>query len=270
MFALPRILLPVDFSERSIDAAQYATALAARLHSAIHLIHVVDLRVYGVYGLADDASPHPAQEQMDGFLADSLRGFTVKRTLLYGDPAREIVKYAESENIEMIILPTHGYGPFRQLLLGSVTAKVLHDAHCPVWTGVHAEGAATPKPVRFNRVLCALDPSNGDYRALAWAWDFAAKMGGQVRIVHCLPPIPAPDTAGQAKEEIRKAQENIGSSAEVQLLAGEVAEAVHAAAKEWDADLTVISRGVASGLLGRLRTRTYSIIRESPCPVVSV
>jgi nucleotide-binding universal stress UspA family protein len=290
MFALPRILLPVDFSERSIGAAQYAKALACRFHSELHFVHVVDLRVYGLYGLGNNevaalefvpGCQQAAQHEMDGFLAGELRNLNVKRALLYGDPAHEIVKYAGSEKADLIVLPTHGYGPFRRFLLGSVTAKVLHDAQCPVWTGVHMEETPKTDSVSFGRIMCALDPWNGDYNALSWAWQFGREMGGQVKIVHALPPIYAPDSldfdddikkyvAGEAVSEIRKAQQSVGSKAEVQILTGDAPKAVCAAAKDWNADLVVISRGVASEFLGRLRSRSYSIIRESPCPVVSV
>ena len=53
-------------------------------------------------------------------------------------------------------MPTHGYGIFRSMLLGSVTAKVLHDAACPVWTGVHVE-ETPPNSAAFERILCAVD-----------------------------------------------------------------------------------------------------------------
>lgn len=214
-------------------------------------------------------------------MPDELRNCNVKRVLLYGDPAHEIVKYAGSEKADLIILPTHGYGPFRRFLLGSVTAKVLHDAQCPVWTGVHIQEIPKVEAVSFGRIMCALDPSNGDNNALSWAWQFGREVGGEVRIIHALPPIYSPDAidfgveikndiAAQAESEIRAAQQSIGSTAEVQIVAGEAPIAVCAAARDWNADLVVISRGVASEFLGRLRSRSYSIIRESPCPVVSV
>jgi nucleotide-binding universal stress UspA family protein len=282
--------LPVDFSGRSIGAAQHAKALACRFHSELHLVHVVDLRVYGLYGFGNNevaalefvpGCQQATQHEMDGFLAGELRNLNVKRALLYGDPAHEILKYASSEQADLIVLPTHGYGPFRRFLLGSVTAKVLHDAQCPVWTGVHMEETPKADSLSFGRIMCALDPWNGDYNALSWAWQFGREMGGQVKIVHALPPIYAPDSldfgddikkhvAADAESEIRKAQQSVGSKAEVQILTGDAPKAVCFAAKDWNADLVVISRGVASEFLGRLRSRSYSIIRESPCPVVSV
>ena len=143
MLDLERILLPVDFSERSYGAARYAKALACRFQSELHVLHVLDLRIYGMLGLGMDESTASAfapeqriaaDSKLEAFLAEDLQGLSVKRVLLVGDPGREIVKYAHSHKFGLIVLPTHGYGPFRQFLLGSVTAKVLHDADCPVWT----------------------------------------------------------------------------------------------------------------------------------------
>ena len=100
-----------------------AKALACVFHSELHLLNVVDLRVYGMYGMGNDEDAatrfgmgckQEAQENMGGFLEDELRNLNVKRVLLYGDPAREIVKYAASEKVNLIVLPTHGYGPFRR------------------------------------------------------------------------------------------------------------------------------------------------------------
>ncbi len=57
-----------------------------------------------------------------------------------GDPASLIIDYTNDNGIDLICLPTHGYGTFRRALLGSVTAKVLHDAGIPVWTSAHSAG----------------------------------------------------------------------------------------------------------------------------------
>jgi len=59
--------------------------------------------------------------------------------LLKGDPAECIVRVAQENAVDLIVMPTHAHGRFRRFLLGSVTAKVLHDTDCPVLTGVHHE-----------------------------------------------------------------------------------------------------------------------------------
>src|ERR1700688_4681003 len=92
------------------------------------------------------------------------------------------------------MMPTHGYGPFRALLLGSVTAKVLHDAHCPVWTGVHAEMMMAHSPDRCKRGLCALDtevdtrvgPDGNAGHILQWASEFASGQHMELIVVHAV------------------------------------------------------------------------------------
>ena len=82
-----------------------------------------------------------AERDLNAFEPDALAGLNVRRLLLHGDPASKIVELAREEHVDLIAMPTHGYGPFRRFILGSNTAKVLHDADCPVWTGVHIEEA---------------------------------------------------------------------------------------------------------------------------------
>src|SRR5262249_15656123 len=95
--------------------------------------------------------------RLESFMADGLNELRPKKVVLQGDPAKTIVSYAPSEHIDLIVMPTHGYGPFRRSILGSVTAKVLHDADCPVFTGAHME-QATPIVARtFQNILCGID-----------------------------------------------------------------------------------------------------------------
>jgi hypothetical protein len=68
------------------------------------------------------------------FLKSEFHNIPTTRLMREGDPARAIIEYAEDEKVDLIMMPTHGYGPFRRFLLGSVTAKVLHDVKCAVWT----------------------------------------------------------------------------------------------------------------------------------------
>ena len=74
----------------------------------------------------------------------------------------------------------------------------------------------------------------------------------------------------RAKDDIEKLQRNVGTHAEVDLEMGDISKSVSLAAENLKADLMVIGRGAAAGVLGRFRTHAYAIIRQSPCPVVSV
>ena len=172
MFSLAKILIPIDFSERCLGATRYVIPLAEHFHSEINLLHVLppfegsdEVGVDGdTVGEIMAARQAKAQKQLDDFLNAALHHLRVKRTLLNGDPAPRIVEWRLRERSDLIMMPTHGYGPFRRLLLGSVTAKVLHDTNCPVWTGVHLEQGPPVEWSTLGRIACAVDLSPSSER----------------------------------------------------------------------------------------------------------
>jgi hypothetical protein len=74
-----------------------------------------------------------------------------------GDPAEVILRAAEEERINLIVMPTRGYGPFRRFLLGSVTAKFCMTRGARVFTGKHVAGVESRSPTPDQRVACAVD-----------------------------------------------------------------------------------------------------------------
>jgi nucleotide-binding universal stress UspA family protein len=283
------ILLPVDFSERSQGAVRYAEALRARFGCRIHLLHVLPPPHYEFGAMEVGGAvleelfrsrAEQAQKDLDRFLDAELPVGTVDRVLLEGDPAAKIVEYAHDQGADLIVMPTHGYGTFRRFILGSVTAKVLHDADCPVWTGVHLEAHSVDE-IHFRHVVAALDLGPQSERALMWASRFAAETGAKLTVVHAAPNLEAhageffdPEWQQQMRktitEELGALQQRLGTRAEVRVGQGEPAAAVCGMLEELKGDLLVIGRGSAAGVFGRLRANAYSIIRMSPAPVVSV
>lgn len=290
MFPLTKILLPVDFSERCLGAARYSEALAAHFHAEITLLNVLEPIRYEFSTLEFGGTVMndlvagravQAQKQLEGLLEQELEGVRVARVLLDGDPARKIVEYALSQRMNLIALPTHGYGPFRRFILGSVTAKVLHDADCPVWTGVHLEQAPRVDAIAFRSIVCALDLGPQSRKALSWAAEMAVEFKARLVLVHAHPCIEsrpgeyfdhdlAADLARSAREELEKLRGDAAAEADLVVEGGDAPQVVCRAAEAHHADLLVIGRGSAAGLFGRLRTNAYAIIRQSPCPVVSV
>jgi nucleotide-binding universal stress UspA family protein len=290
MLSLPRVIAPVDFSERSPGAARYAGRLACHFHSELTLLHVLDSGAYevGAYEFTGPVvSGLPAERQSEAevllanFLPDEFRNMNVRRTVLSGDPAGEIVEFAHSERASLIVIPTHGYGPFRRFILGSVAAKILHDADCPVFTGVHIPDASDDLR-SFRKILCAVDFCPQSEKALRWASNFADEFQAQLIVAHITPslegrtyeyfdPTWRDHLALSAREQIEEMQKSAGTSADVFINgSNSIPQAVSSAASELDADLVVIGRAASGGMLGRLRTNAYSIIRQSPCPVVSI
>lgn len=283
-----KILLPVAFSAPCQGAAQYAEALACHFHSQLVLLHVVaPIPTYW----APDAvvmSPEVTEEaveqskaELDRFPADGLKGISVTRLVEEGDPARQIVDYAHNQNVDLIVMPTHGYGPFRRFLLGSVTAKVLHDVSCPVWTGPHMEDTPDYSRISFQNVLCAIDLGEHSRAVLQWAAEFAGEYGAELNIVHAIPastvsvggfyfdPEWRNHVVNEARDRIAYLTEDLKVTGGVLVETGEVAHVVRSTAAELKSNLVVIGRTHTGGL-GRLRANAYAIIRDTPCPVAAV
>jgi nucleotide-binding universal stress UspA family protein len=277
MQSLSGILLPVDFSERSVGAAHYAGSLACHFGAELTLLHVLIPPQYE-FGAVDIAGSmlaelcrdraQQAHQDIESFLASELAGLRVRRVVLEGDPASTIVEFAHNQQTDLIVMPTHGYGPFRRFILGSNTAKVLHDADCPVWTGVHLEDAPAALSIPIGNILCAVDMGPQSSKTLFWAARLAQEFGARLTLLHVT--ACGPDVNLAAGEELRRLQGFVGAEADLAIETGEPARVICAAAERLKADVLVIGRGSAAGVFGRLRTNAYAIIRQSPCPVVSV
>jgi nucleotide-binding universal stress UspA family protein len=278
VLTIKRILFPVDFSEQCLGAARYVEALAGRFEAEIMLLHAV---LNGEDTLAEELVSG-RETRLNLFLADELKYFTTHRQCVPGDPASEIVQAARSWKPDLIAMPTHGGGAFRRLLLGSVTAKVLHDVACPVWTAIHAEQAPVLEQITCTKVMCAVDLGDRSRSIVEWAASLAREYDAPLGIVHAIPPVEASaaaryldqeyvvDLTVAAKCRIAAIQGVAGTDAEVFVDAGETSRIVRCAAKHFQANVLVIGRHSQQGLAGHLRHNAYSILRESPCPVISI
>lgn len=290
MIAFNRILFPTDFSAENLAVVPAVEAMAKRFGSDVTVLHVIDFPS-GFYGAPEAAAwsalvnatrlLEEGRARLEQFVAQQFRDVRVSAEVEPGDAATRIVNCAEQHQADLIMMPTRGYGRFRAMLLGSVTAKVLHDAHCPVWTGVHAQELTAHPPQRWKRMLCALEAGGGDLPILRWTANFACEQQLQVRLVHAVEGADAAITKQTdpsmyeflfdvARQQIAKSQTEAGTNFDVCLQAGAVGPAVRQAAIGQQSDLIVIGRGVLQRTLGRLRSSAYSIIRQAPCPVISI
>lgn len=278
------ILFPVDFSDRCHASIPLVTSWARRFNSKLTLLHTIQIPI-SAYGGADG---YPIIIDVPGLeanakerLADVDMGIPVDRIVKVGDPAFETVQYAEKNGVDLIMMPTHGYGTFRSLLLGSVVAKVLHDAHCPVWTSAHTEEFSTPAGTDIRNILCAIEMGTGTAELIRDASGLANACGAKLRLVHA---VPAAETRPEkyldtdfrealikmSREEIAVLQQHEGTNLDLCVEGGEVSHVVRDAATKFGADLVVIGRGKMHATFGRLRSNDYAIIRDSPCPVLSI
>jgi nucleotide-binding universal stress UspA family protein len=177
------------------------------------------------------------------------------------------------------MMPTHGVGKFRNLLLGSVTAKVLHDATCPVWTAAHVDTQSASSVPR--RILCAVDGSPTTPALARWACDLARAFRANLAALHVIAPIsdwPSLESERRLQEQLRDgARERIGSmlsasgvDAPLRIAVGDIVQCVSEESRQEQADLVVVGRGAIAEPFGRLRAHAFGIIQRSPCPVISV
>lgn len=267
MFPPKKILFPVDFSENCIAAARMVETFAGHFQSEITLLHAREPATYNE--LMPDMQE--IRRRLDNFLAPEMKYFDLKRVLVRGNAAAAIIEQSARDGSDLIMLPTHGFGHFRRFLIGSVAAKVLHDARCPVWTSVHIERIPQLEEIKFRNVLCAVDFGRQTCAALRYAAQFARHFEANLTVLHVATGAAASemdmDTAESSLEELLRDQQ---LHADIQIIDDEVPPAVRKMAEALRADLVVIGRSTDDGMLGRLRTNAYSIIRQSPCPVISV
>jgi nucleotide-binding universal stress UspA family protein len=150
MMALQHILVPTDFSEPSEAAVRYGKAFADNFGAALTLLHVIEpLSIYAwtspegslpaLASVRDDLE-NSAREHLQRILTGAERDrYRAKLVLLDGSPFLEIIRFARSQDVDLIVMGTHGRGPIAHMLMGSVAEKVVRKAPCPVLTVRHPE-----------------------------------------------------------------------------------------------------------------------------------
>jgi nucleotide-binding universal stress UspA family protein len=133
-----RILLPTDGSEGAKRAVEHALELAEKFDAELHVLNVVDVRSKStadmwtdVLGELEDAGKEIAEEIVEE--ADE-RGIDAKPEVIKGVPSREIVSHAEEDDVDLIVMGTHGRTGLDRVLVGSVAEKVVRTANVPVMT----------------------------------------------------------------------------------------------------------------------------------------
>jgi len=285
MPAFKNILFPVDFSDRSKALCPYVKGMVQQFQAKLTVMHVVEIPIE-TFGSVDRSFPvvfdFPA---MKPHVLEMLQEYAfapeTERVVEEGDAALSVADYASEHGVDLIMMPTHGYGKFRSLLMGSVASKVLHDADCAVWTAPHAEDPAMREHWPCRNIVVAVDRGVEQAPVLRQANELARELGAGLSLVHAVPgAVSQPyDTGGDefalflldaARKEMIKLQAEAGTAFEATVVAGGVGHVVRQAALERHADLVVIGRGVMHETFGRLRTQSYDILRQSPCPVLSL
>ena len=149
MIALKTVLVPTDFSETSDCALRYAKAFARAFDASLHVLHVVQepfaqpwaVEAYGfaLATLQEDWMRESKVRIEQTLTADERTRFRAELHTRLGHPVVEILRFARDHSVDLIVMGTHGRGPLRHMVMGSVAERVVRKAGCPVLTVHHPE-----------------------------------------------------------------------------------------------------------------------------------
>ena len=139
--SIQRILVPIDFSNHSMDALRYAISFAKQFKASIDLIYVIEPAVYpadfsygqiGFPNVEEELQAH-VSEELDSIIKNDIHGkVKSQKTVRTGKPFFEINQYAREQDTDLIIIATHGHTGMEHILFGSTAEKVVRKAPCPV------------------------------------------------------------------------------------------------------------------------------------------
>jgi len=298
MLKLKKILLPTDFSRCAEQALSHTVFLAEKYNAEIHLLHVLTLfedqpilvndeiaETEEMIRKLEDVVEKQLNKVVNYHDSDDLSIITTKKRGMSAAPV--ILEYASDEDIDLIVMGTHGRRGLGHLLLGSATEEVVRMAKCPVFSVRESE---KPKSLEaINKVLVPVDFSDHSKSALAYAAEIASSYRAQLQLLHIIEETthPAYSLSGKSskidlvpgieedyRKKIRQMIQETGISpegTEIIINSGQAALEIIKFADENLSDLIVIAThgltGIERFLLGSV---TEKVVRVAPCPVFTI
>jgi nucleotide-binding universal stress UspA family protein len=293
MITFRTILCPVDLSENSERALNYALMLGRWYGARVEVTEVIGLP-------AQPVADFPAvlsSAQIDG-CAEAVRefvrsrdpkGVAVTSTIRQGPVVPEILAAAAALPADLIVMGTQGRSGFERFLLGSVTERVLRKAACPVLTVPHGSIAAPATPGPFQAILCPVDFSPVSAHTIKFALSLAQESGKRLVLLHVFDwptdrPTPVGSGADMTAERhqlqagaLRELRQTVPDDARNWCTCKEVTavgrphDEIVRVAKEEHADLIVMGVHARHGIqLGYFGSTANHVVREAACPVLTV
>lgn len=293
MMSIKKILCPTDFSHFSMRALVYATELSARFKAKLYVQHVIE----DSYIRASTTSVTSADIPMITVLYKHDAEALIKKTfspdleyakiIVVGSPDQEIVKAAEEQQMDLIVMGTHGRTGLNRLFVGSVTEQVLRKAPCPVMTISHVPEERTRRPLDFRTLLVPINFSEPSFKALEFALGLAQEYRSVLYILILVERLQwlemgahvfDPSYKERYLESIQRnltwmIPEKIKKQYRVKELAkfGSTAHEIVDTAEEIHADLIIMGEvgysAIKSALFG---STAYRVVKEAHCPVLTM
>jgi nucleotide-binding universal stress UspA family protein len=302
MTQIRRILCPIDFSDTSRRALDYALAFARWHRAGVTVLHMhpIAAPAYPAPYVGPEAlQPIVLTELERAQLVAALDEYVAADRAASGvaidtildesiDVPGAILSYAASTRADMLALGTHGRSGFQRLMLGSVAARVLRRARCPVLiVPPRAPDAVPREPVSIQQILCPIDFSQGSSAALEYATTLAQETRARLVLLYAVelpidvlePPNPAlinyravcfAEARAQMTKAVGAAAARGVSTADL-VVEGRAHRQILQAAAERHADLIVMGvqgRGALDMLF--FGSTTNHVVRAATCPVLTL
>jgi nucleotide-binding universal stress UspA family protein len=289
---LKSILCPIDFSDFSAAAYQHALSLAEYYKARLVALHVVELWKYPFadyagqeadYGKFSEMMSEGGEMQLHQFTQQySVGRIQPELVVDQGNAPRCILSFAQKENIEGIVMGTHGRSGFDRLVLGSSTDRVIRKSACPVLVVSNAAQKALDvepdRRHRLGRILYCTDFSHNSEQARGYAISLAAEYGAELALFH-VAEIPSDVSKAEAivaarTQELDKLfsgteRKNLTVRSAVRL--GKPYEEIVRYANEAQANLIIMTaRGGDAVDRAVFGSTTYRVIQLGPCPVLAI
>lgn len=271
MFEVTNILFPTDLSIICGAFAWQVMRLTERFDANLTLLHIEKQG-------KQNSLEAPRFADFTHLFAEQVDKRKFSRMMLAGDVVTNIVDHANTEEVDLIMMPTEA-GGIRQFLSQSKLERTLRNCSCAVWTAKGQHAAACPQ---FRNIVCAVDLNSDTPRILRTARKLTEQLGGNLFVVHVMPhwdesilhlvaahDLPAV-ASGKAAMDTMSSLQQAGLMAEFQVECDDLIPGAKRLLQRLRADLLVIGPGRGSGKNGRLGTNVLPLIRMAPCPVFVV
>jgi nucleotide-binding universal stress UspA family protein len=286
------ILCPIDFSDFSTAAYQYALSLAEYYKARLVALHVVELWKYPFadyaaqeadYSKVSRAMNEGGEVQLHRFMQEHPAGrLQPELAVRQGNAPNCILSFVQNENIDVIVMGTHGRRGLDRLVLGSTTDRVMRKAACPVLVVSdlsHKDLTTDPDGRhRLSRILYCTDFSNNSERARGYAISLAAEYGAELTLLHVAERIPdlaeAQAIVAKRTRELDKLiseteRKNLNVRFAVKF--GKPYEKIVRYATEAKSSLIIMTaRGGDAVDRAVFGSTTYRVVQLGPCPVLAV
>lgn len=177
-----KIIVPIDFSDNSIKALEFAISLATKKQGKITLVHVVEV----VYDFASQASLALDALFTDGenLLKKILTKYSAAEVpmdyqILEGNPAISVARIAEEQEATLIVMGTQGASGIKKALIGTTTVSLIREAKCPILVV-----PAQANVAEIKKVTLALEFANHEEKFIDWIVDMSKRWELGLEILH--------------------------------------------------------------------------------------